>query len=334
MLNAAVIGLGVGLKHAQAYENHPNCELVAICDVSSDRLQECSHSFQGVTATTEADSILENPHVDVVSIASYDDDHYHQIAKAVRNGKHVFVEKPICLHAEELKSIRKLLTMNPGIRLSSNLNLRTCPRFIKLKNEIHSGDMGKLFSIEADYLWGRVSKLTDGWRKDMDYYSIILGAAVHMIDLVVWATGRKPILVMGQGNQIATQGTAMKFNDFATLILTFEDGLVAKISANAGCVHPHFHRVAAYGTEKTFVHEHNRGLMYTSRNHKDQPHTIEEEYPGISHKQEMIHSFIDAINNNDAKPQIEEADVFDTMSICFAAEEAVKTNKAVTIQYI
>ena len=48
---------------------------------------------------------------------------------AIEHGKHVFVEKPLCLYEEEGREIAALLRERPDLRLSSNLPLRLSPRF-------------------------------------------------------------------------------------------------------------------------------------------------------------------------------------------------------------
>ena len=62
--------------------------------------------------------------------------------------------------------------------------LRTCPLFYKVRNCILTNNMGSIYHIEVDYLWGRKTKLISGWRSEAKFYSIIHGAAVHMVDLV------------------------------------------------------------------------------------------------------------------------------------------------------
>ena len=61
-----------------------------------------------------------------------------------------------------------------------------------------------MFYIEVDYLWGRVNKFY-GWRSKLKYYSKIYGAAVHMIDLMIWLIGDKPEYVFAEGNKIGTE---------------------------------------------------------------------------------------------------------------------------------
>ena len=334
MLNVGVIGLGVGAKHAQAYTDHPGCRVIALCDLSDERLAEVAKEHPMAATTRDATAILDNPDIHIVSVASYDDAHHGQVVRALEQGKHVFVEKPVCLHPAELKSIRRALAARPGLVLSSNLNLRTCPRFLRLRQAVASGEMGELFHMEADYYWGRVQKLTQGWRGDMEFYSIIHGAAVHMIDLILWVTGSRPVSVQGLGNAVATRGSKLRFNDFAVLLLQFENGMSAKVTGNGGCVHPHFHRVAAFGTSKTFVHEHAGARLYDSRNPDEAPETVTEAYPGVPHKADLIHGFVDAVLDPAKSAPVDAEDVFATMSVCLTAEQAVAQGRPVEIEYI
>jgi len=333
-LNVGIIGLGVGEKHIPNFNAHPRARVTALCDVSEEKQALARERYPGVRVTGEADELLLAPDIDVVSIASYDDDHFSQAQAAMLQGKHVFVEKPLCLYRDEAVRLRDLLRKNPALRLSSNLNLRTCPRFLRMKYAIDSGETGRLFALEGDYLWGRVEKLTQGWRGRMPFYSIVYGAAVHMIDLLMWLKGERPVEVQGYGNGIATAGSGFRFHDAASLLLRFEDNLLARVAAYSGCVHPHFHRVAVFGTRKTFLHEMGGGKALTSSDPEAPIETLTEAYPGIEEKGKVITSFLDSILDSQAAPVVSADDVLDTMSVCFAAERAVQTGQPVRIEYI
>ena len=332
-LKAGIIGLGVGEKHIQAYESHPDCEVIALCDFAEEKFFKAAQKYPGINITRDAGEILSDPKINVVSIASFDNYHFEQVMKAIQNDKHVFVEKPLCLHQSEAIQIRSLLRKNSHIKISSNLNLRTCPRFKWLKNAIHAGHMGQIYYIEADYLWGRLQKLCNGWRKEMDFYSIVHGAAVHMIDLVLWLTGMTPVEVQGYGSKISTLGSDFKYNDFATILIKFNNGMIAKVSANGGCVHPHFHKLTLYGTRKTFIHDIGGAKLLNCRNPQSEIKDINEEYPG-QEKGDIIYSFIQSILHSNAEAIVTDYDVFTTMSVCFAAEKAIKEGQPTTIQYI
>jgi len=333
-INVGIIGLGVGEKHIDGFNSHPECNVLAVCDFSEKKLKLAKAKYPDIRTTKSADVVLNDPDLQVVSVASYDQYHHHQIVRAIDQGKHVFVEKPLCLFEDEAVAIRKQLIENPGIHLSSNLNLRTSPRFIRLQKAVLSGEMGQLFYIEADYLWGRINKLIDGWRKEMPYYSIVHGAAVHMIDLIMWVTGKQPVEVFGYGNRISTKETGFKFNDFATIVMRFDNRLTAKVSANSGCVHPHFHRVAVFGTEKTFMNDIHGGEFIVSREPDEETVTIQDEYVAANKKSEVIRTFIDSIIDSQKKPIVSEEDVFSTMSVCFAAEKSIQQGTPEKVVYI
>jgi len=333
-LKAGIIGLGVGESHIEAYQSHPGCEVNLICDFSDSKMSEIRERYPNIKTTKDADEILNDPGIDIVSIASFDNYHFEQAVKALENQKHVFVEKPLCLYREEAVAIKELLWKNSFLVLSSNLNLRTCPRFKNLRALIQAGEMGDVFYFEGDYLWGRMHKLTNGWRKEMPFYSLVCGAAVHMIDLLIWLVGEEPVDVKGYGNRIATQGSDFGYIDFAALLLRFENGMLAKISANAGCVHPHFHKVTVYGTRQTFSHDLRGGQLIKSCDPSAKGEELLDDYPARK-KQEVIHSFINSIINEDTEAAIVPAkDIFKVMSVCFAAEESVDSNKTVLIDYI
>ena len=93
-LTAAVIGLGVGESHARAYLLDANSRLKWLVDKDHCKAESLAAEL-GAKAGEEA-AVLLDPEVNVLSIASYDDMHAQQVVTALRAGKHVFVEKPLC----------------------------------------------------------------------------------------------------------------------------------------------------------------------------------------------------------------------------------------------
>ena len=331
-LRAGVIGLGVGQKHAESYQQHPNCELAVICDFDAQRLQEVQQHFPDTRVTLKPEDVLTDPHIDIVSIASYDQHHFEQIMLALEHDKHVFVEKPVVLFRDHAAAIRAALRKKPHLQLSSNLIMRCYPRFTALKERIDQGELGQLYHVEADYNYGRLEKITNGWRGQLDFYSVIYGGGVHIIDLLLWLTGDRVIEVAAFGNNLASQGTNFRFNDMVVGILQFESGMTGKISANFGCVFPHFHAVNLYGTRSTFVNAFDYGLLYTSRSRAEAPQKLDAPYPGVD-KGELLLQFIDAIIAGNEPPVSIEA-VMDTMSVCFCLEMAVQQSCKIKVEYL
>jgi predicted dehydrogenase len=331
-LRAGIIGLGVGEAHIEGYERHPGCEVAALCDFSEDRLREVGEKHPGARLFDRADELLDDPDIDVVSIASYDNYHYQQVVRALNAGKHVFVEKPLCLYEEEAVGIRHLLRENPGLKLSSDMPLRVVPRFRLLRQMIDEGEMGDLFYVEGDYNYGRLNKITGGWRGKIDFYSVVYGGAVHIIDLLLWLSGDRVAEVAAYGNNISSRGTSFRYNDTVAAILKFESGMVGKVTANYACVSPHFHALSLYGTGATFINGTEYGSLYTSRDPQQPPREITEPYRSV-HKGSLIPAFVDYILG-ESGPEVSTDEVFSTMSVCFAIEKATHQPGPVVVEYI
>lgn len=331
-LKVGIIGLGVGEQHISGYEKHPACEVVSLCDFSGEKLRMAKKKYPECRLSKSSDDILKDTNIDVVSVASYDNYHYEHITKAIANGKHVFVEKPLCLYENEARNIRALLKSKPGLRLSSNLILRMSPRFRKLKKAVDDKKFGSLFYVEGDYNYGRLHKITQGWRGKLDFYSVVYGGGVHIIDLLLWLTEDKITEVKAYGNNIASKGSKFKHNDMVVCILKFKSGIVGKLAVNMGCVFPHFHNLSIYGTKATFINGFKDGLFFESRDPNRPAKKIKADYPGVR-KGDLIKSFVDSILKG-TKAVVTEKDVFDAMSVCFAVEKSIRNNKPVAVKYI
>jgi predicted dehydrogenase len=331
-LGIGIIGLGVGMKHLQAYKLHNHCDVRIICDFSDEKLRAAKACCPDALVAATAEELISSPDIDVVSIASYDNFHFDQIKLALEHEKAVFVEKPMCLFRYEAEEIKRILNKSKQLRLSSNFPLRTAPLFQWLRAEMADGSFGQMFYLEGDYLWGRIEKLSAGWRRQMEYYSIVHGAAIHMIDLLMWMTEKTPTTVQAYGNSISTTRVGFSFRDFVALLLQFEDGMIVKITGNGGCVHPHTHKVQIFGTEKTFILDLLGARLINGRN-PEQVEIVEHEYPG-EQKDLIIRSFVDSILEKEKMAMVSVDDAFKTMSVCFAAEESLSTRAPVNIHYM
>jgi predicted dehydrogenase len=323
-LKAGVIGLGVGEQHIAGYRA-AGVDVVALCDINPEKRLEAIKKYPECRVTDSADVLLDAADVDVVSIASYDHHHAAQIVRAITNGKHVFSEKPLCLTEEELSAIQAALKKYPYVRLSTNTILRVSERFSDVHHRIRSGDLGRLYCVEADYNYGRLQKVLTGWRGEIPTYSVMLGGGIHMVDLLMWLVGSPVTEVSAVGNKVCSKGAQFETPDMVLAWLQFADGTVGKVGANFGCVYPHFHKITIYGTEGTFENGISGGLMISSRDPADSPSLITSAYPGTS-KGDLIPSFVDAIQGR-GRAAVEEADVFRAMAACLAIDRSLRTGR-------
>tara|TARA_Y100000768_G_scaffold63599_1_gene43727 strand:- start:30197 stop:31213 length:1017 start_codon:yes stop_codon:yes gene_type:complete len=333
-LKTAVIGLGVGAHHAKALASHPGCELVWICDFDKSKFKKLNLNFNKVKNTANAKDILTDPNIDMVSICTYDETHFNLVVEALKNNKHVYVEKPMCLSKSEAKKIRYILKNKPNLRLSSNMVLRSCPLFINVRKKFNQKASGEVYYLEADYFWGRKKKLVSGWRAKSKFYSIIHGAAIHMIDLAIWILGKNPVSVQALGNNITTKGSKQKHNDFSVILLYFKDKSIIKVSAHGGCTHPHFHSLKVFGKNLSFIHDISATGWIQSTNENQAIIPELSEYPAKTRRSKVLVSFINSLINENEDPLVTDEEVFNTTSICLAAEQSVKTGKIINIEYL
>ncbi|MEC9347245.1 MAG: Gfo/Idh/MocA family oxidoreductase [Pseudomonadota bacterium] len=330
IVRAGIVGLGVGERHIGGYRSHPACRVARIADFDAAKRADVATRHPDIPMESDAGAVLDDPEIDIVSIASWDQHHFGQIMRALDNGKHIFVEKPLVLTEEHARAVRAKLRANPHLKISSNLILRRSPRFVRLRREIMEGAFGTVFHIDADYQYGRIHKLLAGWRRDLPGYSLVLGGAVHMIDLVLWLTGDRAVEVTAMGNGMATAGSGFGNFDLVRAVVRFESGMLASIGCNGGLVHPHFHRLEVHGTAATFVNRLESAFVYRDRDPGRRPEVITEAYPGVD-KGDLLADFVDAVLH-DRDPEVTVDDCFDALAVCFAIERAAHDGRTVAVE--
>ncbi|WP_008313758.1 Gfo/Idh/MocA family protein [Leptolyngbya sp. PCC 6406] len=330
-LNAAIIGLGVGERHISGYEADPRCRVVALCDLDAQKLQEVGARSPGRHLASDPQVVLKDPDIDIVSIASYDNVHCEQVVMALDQGKHVFVEKPLCLFPEEFHAITTALARNPHLKLSSNLILRRTPRFIQLRERILRGDLGQVYYLEGDYDYGRLHKIVNGWRGKIPFYSVVHGGAIHLIDLLLWLTQKRVERVFAWGNKLATAETSFRYFDFVVALLNFRDGTQAKVTANFASVTPHHHKLCVYGTSGSFVQSHLGAAYLTSRDPSQPMEAVTDGYPGTA-KGDMLPSFVRAVLDG-TSPDVTAEEVLEAMAVALAIEASLASHQPEPVNY-
>ena len=331
-LSVGIIGLGVGESHIAGYEKHQKCRVTKICDNNLEVLQEVNRRNYGKIPVTDPNDIIFDSSIDIVSIATYDDCHKDQVIASLKNGKHVFVEKPICLNNEELLSIVSVMRENPKLKVSSNLILRRCPRFIDLRKRIRSGELGQVFHMESSYDYGRLHKLTDGWRGRIPSYSVTLGGGIHLIDLMHWVSGEKFTEVFAHGNTLPTKSSVFSGNSLTSAIMQSSSGCTTSLTSNFGSVTPHHHKLCVYGTEATFEQSHTNTSYFFRRDPAVEPEKVDTPYPGTQ-KGDLLYDFVDSIIG-EKQPLVKAQEVIDAMSVALAIDESIKKQKPKKVEYL
>ena len=330
-LGVAVVGLGVGEQHARAYAALPGCGPLVLHDLDHARAAALARELGAETAATY-EEILADPRIGAVSIASFDDAHFAQVIAALDAGKHLFVEKPLCRTVAEARAVKAAWERaGARLRIESNLVLRAAPLYRWLREEREAGRLGQVYAFDGDYLYGRLAKITDGWRKDVPDYSVLLGGGVHLVDLLLWITGERPSTVSAVGNRIVTAGTAFQRPDYAAATFTFPSGLIGRVTANFGCVHRHQHVVRVFGTVATVTVDDAGPRIHRERDGGAPAEQLSRAAlpPG---KGALIPGFVGAIRAGDPIRATVQHEL-DVVSVCAAADQALAEGETIAVDY-
>lgn len=330
-LGCAVVGLGIGEQLARTLAANRACHLRLLCDHDLGKAEKIAGELGAGRIVSDYQRILEDPEVNLVVIASYDQDHYAHTMAALEAGKHVFVEKPLCYSPAQLEAIRTQWKKAGGtLRLSTNHILRSAPLYRWLKERITAGDLGHIYALDGEYLYGRLEKIISGWRGEVVDYSVMLGGGIHMVDLMLWFAAEQPQTVYAIGNQISTEGTTFHSDDFVSATFQFPSGLVGRITANFGCVHRHHHVLRIYGTKGTFLYDDAGPRWHFSRDPGFAGSPI---YfaPLPASKGGLLSAFVSTILEG-TEALLPEPDVFDVLLACLASDQSLKQGAIVKIQ--
>ncbi len=331
-IGVGVVGLGVGEQHARGFIADPRARLTWLHDFDCDKAGELARELGQGRVAENFDQLLDDTDTSIVSIASYDHLHFDQVMAAFAAGKHVFVEKPLCRTMDELREL--VAAWNAASRpcLGSNLVLREAEVYRWLNEVIRAGRLGRIYAIDGDYLYGRLSKITEGWRKDVPDYSVMEGGGVHLIDLMIDLAGERPVRVVTHGNRIGTRDTKFGYDDFMAATFSFPSGLIGRITANFACVHRHHHVLRVFGTEATFIYDDQGPRLHESRDEAKAATPLDlATLP--DGKAVLIPAFINAIATDaDTSPLATRE--FDLISALAASDRALAEGTEQEIEYL
>lgn len=213
-------------------------------------------------STTEYQAVLDDPDISGVIITTRHNLHAEMALQALRAGKHVLVEKPLCLSRDELEEIRAFFrTDNPGpttnnqdsannkLRptLTVGYNRRFSPHVRKMKALL--GEAPGPMNLVATFNAGAVP--SDHWVHDLGVGGgRIVGEACHFIDLITYLAGSPivSILASGMGKELSAA------TDNASIFLKYENG-------SHGVVNYFANGHKSYPKERVEVYSQGRNLI-------------------------------------------------------------------------
>jgi predicted dehydrogenase len=148
-MRIAVIGCGHwGPNHIRNFQALPGCEVAAAVDRDPERLRRIRDRFPGLRTTEDTREVLADPTVDAVVVAIPTAGHHALTADALRAGKHVLCEKPLCQVAGEGEELVELAHQRDRILMVGHVFLFN-PGILKVWELIRAGELGELRYLSA-----------------------------------------------------------------------------------------------------------------------------------------------------------------------------------------
>ncbi len=215
--------LGAGL-YANAtllpiIKNNKDFELVGIASSGGLHAQHSGKKFGFQYATSSEDEIINDPNINTIAILTRHDSHADLVVKALKAGKHVFVEKPLAINSKQLSAISKQLLLTDRCLLMTGFNRRFSPLAQQLKSSI----IHRPSSIYAHYRINAGYIPLNHWTQDEQIGGgRIIGEACHFIDLITYLVGASPISVAAR----ALPDVGKYREDNVSMTFAFPDGSI------------------------------------------------------------------------------------------------------------
>ena len=254
-LGVALMGSG---RMAHAYgpkiNAHPGLRLEVIFNPSLASAQKATELYGGA-AMSDLDTVLGDPKIESVIIATPTNTHVDYIIAAAKAGKSIYCEKPLDQTLERVDTCLAALNKHP-VPFMMGFNRRFDPDNSALQKAVASGEIGNLSFL--------MSTSREPSPPPIEYIrasgGYFVDATIHDIDLMCWIAGERPVRVFAQGSCLINPAIGDE-GDFDTTMtmLYMPSGAIVHINNSRRCSYGFDQRIEVFG---------ERGLLQTT-NHRD-----------------------------------------------------------------
>lgn len=352
-LRGGIIGAGniYRTAHAPALANHPEVELIAICDPNLERARQRA-AEQGIDHVyAHYEELLEaHPDLDFVDICTPNAFHSEIAVAALTKGIHVFCEKPDAVTPEEAIRMAEAAERS-GKVLMAMRNNRFRPAVQFLRQYVEEGHAGEIYTGRCGWLRRRGIPGKGGWftTKSLSGGGPLIDLGVHFIDVAIWLMGSpRPVSVTGAAytkfaESSLSDSEHSKFGeskeegifdveDLATGFIRFDNGAALQIEFSwASNVEEETNFVELRGTKAGLSYRRGEAKVFT-----EVAGTLVDLIPrlpkdNVGHTPHL-HHFIDCIQGR-ATPVNTPQDGADMIKILDALYESARTGSEVKLLY-
>ncbi|MCQ3935581.1 MAG: hypothetical protein DPW18_00905 [Chloroflexi bacterium] len=221
IVNLGVLGAGLFANSTllPILKNNRDFQLVGIASSGGLHAQHAGKKFGFQYAASSEDEIINDPNINTVAILTRHDTHADLVVRALKAGKHVFVEKPLAINSDQLSVISKQLLKTADCLLLAGFNRRFSSLIQNLKSQISNFQEPKYlhYRVNAGYI------PSNHWTQDPAVGGgRIIGEACHFIDVLTFLVGAPPVSV--SAHALSNHGKYSEDN--VSMTFTFPDGSI------------------------------------------------------------------------------------------------------------
>lgn len=328
--------------HAESLKRVADAEIIAVMSPNKEHVEAFAKQFHIPNAFTELDQLLAMPEIEMVVIGAPNYLHCEITEKIAASGKHIVVEKPLCLNlAEADRMIEACKKAN--VKLMYAEELCFTPKYVRLKALLDEGALGKpvLFKQSekhdgphADHFWD-VERSGGGVTMDM---------GCHAIQFFRWLNANNPVKSVYAQMSTSVHTNKTKGEDNAILILEFENGVTALAEESWTKLGGMDDRAEIHGSEGVAYADVLQGNSIQTYSAKGVGYAVEkagntvgwsftmyEEIWNYGFPQEFEH-FVDCVKN-DKTPLVTGEDGRAVLEVILAAYESAGTGRKVNLPF-
>jgi predicted dehydrogenase len=330
-VRVAIVGVGFvgGQAHVPSFKKIEGSELMALCARTEKRVKPLAEKYD-VPYLLDYDKLLEDPRLDAVVLSVPTPLHFESALKAVRKGKHVLCEMPIAptiTQAMELQNEAE----KARVILMPVLNFRFAPIYLKTKEMIESGSIGKPVALHFREFLPTMS-LAEQWPAGSWAWNIEVSGGYPDFTLSVWSIDMIRWMFKSEITDVKWRSSYPKIEKYGGILGYNTMGLIKLSNGMVGSLHysasvnpsASISRLEVYGDNTNVIHAigFDKIVFYTS-DKEPQETKIDVKGTRVWGHRQLDEHFIECILHN-KKPQVTVEDAIKAQEI---AQKIVKNIK-------
>jgi predicted dehydrogenase len=295
MINAALFGLGrwgsVLLNSIQGPDVKKSSKIQVTTGIarSIDNYQDLAKTT-GILLTSDFESVLANPEIDAVLLATPPFAHAEQVIKAAKAGKHVFVEKPFTLDTGEANHAVQACT-DAGVVLAVGFNRRFYPSIAAMTEMIEVGRIGDIQHVEAHFCGFTAMGIPSGsWRgvRANNPAGGMVARGIHSLDAMIHLCGEVESVSVDSDRR----HSPADIDDVTTMLLRFKSGATGYLATLMAT--GEYWRMQTFGSKGWIELKNPNELQVSNETGDVESYT----YDDIDWQRAELENFAEAINGN------------------------------------